>query len=115
MTSSMVTRPVRRIPGKRNRRPAKLTPDAPSHIMRSAVARCTALVAAPAAVEIVTVSVAMSVPSGVSDAGAKLQLAPLGNPEQVNVTAWLNPPCGITATEALPDCPTVIESDGVTD
>jgi hypothetical protein len=47
-------------------------------------------------VEIVRVVVAPSEPLGVTEAGEKLQAAPVGRVPQVNDTAALNPPTGVT-------------------
>ena len=96
-----------------SRTPASPKPEPASHPVCVDAARCLSP-AAEAAVETVIASVAMFVPSGVRLGGAKVQVAPAGNPEQANETAWLNPPSGITATDALPDCPTLMETDAVT-
>jgi hypothetical protein len=47
-------------------------------------------------VAIVKVAVDALVPLGVTEVGLMLQLACCGAPEQARVTAWLNPPAGVT-------------------
>jgi hypothetical protein len=47
-------------------------------------------------VSIVKIAVDTLAPVGVTDVGEMLQLACLGAPEQVRLTAWLNPPAGVT-------------------
>ena len=62
-------------------------------------------------VVIVSSVVEAAPPDGVTDAGEKLQAAPEGNPEQANVTAELNPFCGVTVTMSVTLCPAVTVSD----
>lgn len=56
---------------------------------------------------IVSVAVAGVVPLGVSDAGLTTQVAFAGVPAQDKLTAWLNPPAGVTETVALALLPAV--------
>ena len=42
---------------------------------------------------------------GVTVAGLKLQLAPAGKPEQVKLTAWLNPFAGVMLTNVVTELP----------
>ena len=62
-------------------------------------------------VETVSVVVDAEVPEGVTVAGEKLHDAPVGSPEQVNVTAEVKPFCGVTDTVAVPFCPAVMVSE----
>src|SRR5260221_12502993 len=105
---------VRRLRPQRgiSRTPASPKPEPASHSVCVDAERCFSP-DAEVAVETVIASGAMFVPSGVRLGGAKGQVPPAGNPEQANETAWLNPPSGITATDALPDCPTLMETDAV--
>jgi hypothetical protein len=58
------------------------------------------------AAEVATVTVVeAAAPDGVTVAGAKLQDAPDGSPEHVNVTAALKPFTGVTVSVAVPLCP----------
>jgi hypothetical protein len=60
------------------------------------------------------VSCVVAVPGGVMLAGAKLHVAPVGRPEQENVTAEANPPVGvIVIVIGLLLCPAVTVSDDV--
>lgn len=43
-----------------------------------------------------TVTVAVFVPSGVTDMGEKVQVARDGAPVQLSETTWLKPPAGVT-------------------
>ena len=52
-----------------------------------------------------------TVPGGYTFAGEKLHEAPAGNPEQANVTAEANPPCGDTEMVAVPLPPAVTENE----
>jgi len=45
---------------------------------------------------IVIVAVAAVLPVGVIEAWLKVQVAPWGAPVQARLTAWLNPPAGVT-------------------
>lgn len=65
---------------------------------------------------VVTVSfVEAAVPEGVTEAGAKMHVAPVGSPEQVSVTKELNPFCGVTETVVVPLWPPVtVSAAGVT-
>lgn len=56
-------------------------------------------------VVIVIVVVEVPVPVGVTVAGLKLHEAPVGSPEQVKLTGWLNPPLGVTLTELVAELP----------
>lgn len=61
---------------------------------------------------VVTVSVVeAAAPDGVTVAGEKLQVAPVGSPEQVNETADAKPFCGVTDIVAEPVCPPLMESE----
>src|SRR3984893_3517069 len=113
ITTMRVGRRLRPHTGMMSKTPASPKPEPASHPVCVDAARWLSC-AAEAEVETVIASVAMFVPSGVRLGGAKVQVAPAGNPEQANETAWLNPPSGITATDALPDCPTLMETDAVT-
>jgi hypothetical protein len=62
-------------------------------------------------VVIVSCVVEAAPPDGVTGVGEKLHVAPEGNPEQVNVTAELNPFCGVTVTMSVTLCPAVTVSD----
>lgn len=53
------------------------------------------------AVVMVIVVVAACVPFGVTVAGEKLHAAPEGSPEQLNVTAELNPFAGVTVNPTV--------------
>ena len=53
-----------------------------------------------------------TVPEGVTLAGAKEQLPPVGSPEQVNVVAEAKPFCGVTEIVTSPLCPYGTESEG---
>src|SRR5262249_51892823 len=55
-----------------------------------------------------TLAVAGLVPSNVTDEGVTMQEAPVGMPEQVNVTTLLKPPLGVIVTVKLADCPALI-------
>jgi hypothetical protein len=57
-----------------------------------------------AAVPMVNVEDAAA-PLGFTVVGAKLQLAPLGKPEQLSATSWLKPPVGVTVMVAVADAP----------
>ena len=46
--------------------------------------------------------VVIAVPEGVTWDGLKAQVAPAGRPEQVKLTAELNPPCGVTVSVTVP-------------
>jgi hypothetical protein len=59
-----------------------------------------------AAVAIVNVVLA-ALPLGVTVEGLKLQVAPVGSPEQAKLTCWLNPPAGVTVTVVVADWPAV--------
>ncbi len=49
-----------------------------------------------------------ALPVGVMLAGEKLQVDAAGRPEQTKLTAWLNPPVGVTVSVALPVWPRAI-------
>jgi hypothetical protein len=68
----------------------------------SRVGEITAL---PADVAIVIVVVEALAPLGVTVAGLKLHEAPVGRPEQVKLTCWLNPPLGVTPTVLVAELP----------
>jgi len=70
--------------------------------------RCNAAVAA--VVVIVRIVVEAAMPEGVTVGGEKLHVAPVGSPEQANVTAEANEFCGVTDTVAVPLCPPVTVS-----
>jgi hypothetical protein len=40
-----------------------------------------------------------------TEAGAKLQVAPVGRPEQDRATVWLKPLLGVSVTVVVADCP----------
>lgn len=63
--------------------------------------------------DVVTVSVVVDavVPEGVTVDGEKLHEAPLGSPEQVNITAEAKPFCGVTDTVVVPLFPAVMVRD----
>ena len=63
------------------------------------------------AAETVNVDVAGVAPAGVTVAGEKLQVAPVGRPEQVNVVAEAKPFWAVTERVAVPVCPGVMVSD----
>jgi hypothetical protein len=65
------------------------------------------------AADVVIVTDVDTVPGGVTLAGEKLHEAPAGNPEQPNVTAEANPPCGDTEIVAVPLPPAVTAIDPV--
>lgn len=46
--------------------------------------------------------VVTAVPEGVTWAGLNAQVAPAGRPEQLKLTAELNPPCGVTVSVTVP-------------
>ncbi len=46
--------------------------------------------------------VVMAAPEGVTWEGLKPQVAPVGRPEQLKLTAELNPPCGVTVSVTVP-------------
>jgi hypothetical protein len=50
-------------------------------------------------------------PDGVNVAGEKLQAAPAGNPEQLNVIGEAKEFSGVTMTVVVPLCPGVMSSD----
>jgi hypothetical protein len=56
---------------------------------------------------IVNVSVEGVVPLGVTDAGVTAQVEFAGAPVHARVTAWLNPPAGVTETVAVVLLPAV--------
>ena len=60
-----------------------------------------------------TVNVESILPVDVTVAGEKLHVAPLGRPEQVNVTAavGVNPFCGVNVTVSVPLLPAITVSD----
>ena len=63
-------------------------------------------------VEVVTVRVVeAATPEGLTVAGEKMQAAPEGKPEQLNVTAAWKPLTGATATVAVPLCPAMTVSE----
>jgi hypothetical protein len=49
--------------------------------------------------------VAAAVPFGVTVAGAKVHVPPLGNPLQAKPTCWLKPPAGVTVTVVWAELP----------
>ena len=55
-----------------------------------------------------TLAVAALVPSKVTEEGATVQEAPVGTPEQLNITTLLNPPLGVSVTVKLADCPALM-------
>jgi hypothetical protein len=55
--------------------------------------------------------VVAAAPEGVTGAGLKEQVAPVGNPEQAKLTAELNPFCGVTVKVTVPWLPLLTESD----
>src|SRR5215472_2607922 len=61
---------------------------------------------------VVTMTLAVDawLPSKVTEDGTTVQDAPVGMPEQVNVTTLLNPPVGVSVTVKLADCPALIVS-----
>jgi hypothetical protein len=63
-----------------------------------------------AAVETVSVVVVAAVPETVTDAGAKLHAAYMGNPLQEKFTDPLNPAAPLTFTCVVTDCPAVTVS-----
>jgi len=63
------------------------------------------------AVETVSVVDAAAVPVGVTVAGAKLQVAPAGKPEQAKDTAELKPLAGVTETVVVPLLPAATVKD----
>ena len=68
--------------------------------------RCVGASALGAVVETVSVVVAVvAVELRVADAGLKLQLAPVGNPAQANVTVPLKLPCAVTVAVIVPESP----------
>jgi hypothetical protein len=60
---------------------------------------------------VIVILVVTTAPEGVTVEGEKLQLAPAGTPEQLKLTAELNPLLGVTEIVVVPLCPavTVIE------
>lgn len=58
-------------------------------------------------VDVETISVVEVVPGGVTVAGEKLHVAPVGSPEQPNETAELNPFSGVTESLVVPTCPAI--------
>jgi hypothetical protein len=53
-----------------------------------------------------------AVPVGVTLAGLKLQLTPVGSPDpQLKLTAWLNPPAGVTVRTVVPALPCAMLSE----
>ncbi len=55
-------------------------------------------------------------PLGVTEDGAKLQVAPEGSPLHAKLTSELNPFIGVTVNMAVPLCPaTMVRVVGVTD
>ncbi len=106
---------VRRRDGSPNssRQARLVAPPESHHRVRGVIAgRANPAVVAPVVVT-VKVLVTAAVPVGVTLAGEKLQLTPVGRPEpHENVTAWLNPPAGVTVKTAVPEppCATVIEA-----
>src|SRR5580704_14417492 len=46
--------------------------------------------------------VVTAAPEGVTWGGLKAQVAPAGRPEQLKLTAELNPPCGVTVSVTVP-------------
>jgi hypothetical protein len=67
--------------------------------------RAGKIIALPADVAIVIVVAEEPVPLGVTVAGLKLQEAPVGRPEQVKLTCWLNPPLGVTLMVLVAELP----------
>ena len=68
----------------------------------------TCIGASAASVEAIIVTVLMTgAPLGVTLAGEKLQVMPLGNPVQVRLIGRLNPFSGIKVTARLDGCPGV--------
>ena len=59
----------------------------------------------------VSVEVAGAAPTGVTVAGEKLQVAPVGRPEQLKVVAEAKPFAGATERVAVPVCPGAMVSD----
>lgn len=57
-----------------------------------------------------TLALAGLVPSNVTEEGATVHEAPVGIPEQLNVTTLLNPPLGVIVTVKLADCPGLMAS-----
>jgi hypothetical protein len=55
--------------------------------------------------ETFTVKVVDAVLAGLMEGGLKLQVAPVGNPEQARVRAWLNPSTGAVVMVNVPDAP----------
>jgi hypothetical protein len=84
------------------RTPARRTPPIPSRESKRGAPRLHGAVRfiAVAVPEKVTVDVAAA-PDGVIVAGLKLQLTPVGKPEQVKLTAELNPLLGVTVRVAV--------------
>jgi hypothetical protein len=83
--SELPMRVLRRNTGASRHSPTNPTPEPLVQPVRDAAR--VAFLADAFEVEIVMVSVAMSVPSGVREGGAKVQLSPEGSPEHANVTA----------------------------
>jgi hypothetical protein len=68
--------------------------------------RCVGASALGAVVETVSVVVAVvAVELRVADGGLKLQVAPVGNPVQANVTVPLKLPCAVTVAVIVPELP----------
>jgi hypothetical protein len=61
----------------------------------------------------VTVAVIAPAPFGVNMPGVTVQLAACGAPWHVTVTAWLNPPVGVTLTVKFAGCPPVVLTEFV--
>src|SRR5580704_6801066 len=57
--------------------------------------------------------VAIAPADGFTLCGVKLQLDPVGRPEQAKVRVWLNPFSGETVTVKVPDPPEATVSDGL--
>src|SRR5215467_6993140 len=67
---------------------------------------------APARAVELTVTWAVAVdPLGLMELGEMLHADPLGAPEQLNATAWLNPPAADTVMVKVADCPALIVAD----
>ena len=58
----------------------------------------------------VNVVVAAAVPFGVTVAGAKVHVPPLGNPLQAKLTCWLKPPAGVTVIVVWAELPPATEA-----
>ena len=61
-------------------------------------------------VAMVSVEVA-ALPFGVTVDGEKLHVLAAGNPEQVKLTVWLKPFCGVTVMVVVPDWPGLMVTD----